>query len=171
MTQKTTTILKYQGLLNFEKIEEILTQFNDVIRQYEVDEVIRRRIFSILVESLENTFRHNALIKSKTKHPSVEFILVDKSDEIEIRLGNYILNTNIAAFKEKIDGVNALDRNELNKLYRESIAKARISEKGGAGLGIIEIARNSRQLLKCEFDASEGEHTFFNLVISVKKQQ
>jgi len=169
--EKATTILKYQGVLNFEKIEEILSQFNEVILDYNVDEVIRRRIFSILVECLENTFRHKVSVNSETKHPSVEFLMADKSNEIEIKVGNYIHNSSIKILKEKIDGVNALDRIELNKLYRESIAKARISEKGGAGLGIIEIARNSRQVLKCEFEAREGDYTFFNLVVYVKKQQ
>jgi hypothetical protein len=77
----------------------------------------------------------------------------------------------VQSLKSTIDAVNALNHDELNKLYRESIAVARISEKGGAGLGIIEIARNSRNALKYEFEEPEGNYSFFKLGIIIKKQQ
>lgn len=172
MTQSNVTnILRYQGSLNFEKIEEILTQFRQAIRPFDIDVVIRKRIFSILVECLENTFRHNVIISHHTKHHSVEFTLSEIGSMIEIELGNYVRNDNVQSLRATIDAVNALNQEELNKLYRESISVARISEKGGAGLGIIEIARNSRNELKYEFEEPEGNYSFFNLVITIKKQQ
>jgi hypothetical protein len=172
MTQNNVTnILRYHGALNFEKIEELLTQFRQEIRPFEIDVVIRKRIFSILVECLENTFRHNVAISHKTKHHSVEFVLNDMGSIIGIELGNYVKNSKVQSLKSTIDAVNALNHDELNKLYRESIAVARISEKGGAGLGIIEIARNSRNALKYEFEEPEGNYSFFKLGIIIKKQQ
>ncbi|MCK9208071.1 MAG: DUF6272 family protein, partial [Salinivirgaceae bacterium] len=54
-------------------------------------------------------------------------------------------------------------------LYRESIAKARISDKGGAGLGIIEIARNSRKQLKYFIHKEGIEFSFFIFEISLAK--
>lgn len=170
MTQlRTTTILDYKGQLDFETIEEILSQFKEKIRPFNAELVVRKRIYSILVECLENTFKHKALKNNTPKHNPVELTLEDKDDKFEIKVGNYILENKLDVLLNKITMVNSLDRGNLNKLYRESISKARISDKGGAGLGIIEIARNSRQSIGYELSPNEGKHVFFNMVVHVNK--
>lgn len=171
MTQvKTTTILVYRGQLNYETIEEILSQYKEDIQPFDAEPVVRKRIYSILVECLENTFKHKALKKNGFKHSPVELYLKEKDDSFEIKIGNYIHESNIDVLVDKIAIVNSLDKDGLNKLYRESISKARISDKGGAGLGIIEIARNARQDIKYEISPAEANHVFFSMVIYVKKQ-
>ncbi|MDA3891417.1 MAG: SiaB family protein kinase [Salinivirgaceae bacterium] len=170
MTQvRTSTILTYKGHLNFETIEEILNQFREKIRPYNAELVVRRRMYSILVECLENTYKHKALKNNTPKHPPVELVLTQKDDAFEIKIGNYILEKKVDVLINKISKVNALDREGLNKLYRKSISEARISDKGGAGLGIIEIARNSSQSLSYEMSPLEGKHIFFDIVVHVKK--
>lgn len=166
---KETTILSFEGKITFEIIESILSQFKDKIDSYDVDMVINKRLYSILVECLENTYRHKIIINNSPKHPPIEFSLKLVDAFFKIEIGNYIKNKNTNALIEKINKVNALDRNGLNKLYRESISKARISDKGGAGLGIIEIARNSRQKMNYKLENAEGEHTFFKFIITVNK--
>jgi len=170
MIQKeTTTILKYQGSLTFETIEEILVEYKKRIESFDVELVIRKRIYSILVECLENTYRHNIDVNNKPKHNSVELELYNSENGFEIKVGNYIRFDSLDSLLKRIKQVNSLSKEGLNKLYRESIAKARISDKGGAGLGIIEIARNSREIIKYELSAKEGDHAFFSFIVSVNK--
>ena len=170
MTQeKETTILTFEGEMTFETIENLLAQYKDKIDSYGVDMVIHKRLYSILVECLENTYRHKILVNNSPKHPPIEFSLKSTEFFFKIEIGNYINKKNTGKLIEEINIVNTLDRNGLNKLYRDSISKARISEKGGAGLGIIEIARNSRQKINYKLETAEGDQTFFKFIITVNK--
>ncbi len=170
MTQnKVTTILSYQGKLTFETIDEILVEFKKKIHPFDLKVVVQKRIYSILVECLENTYRHRISVNNSPKHAPVELSLIDAGDLFEIRVGNYIHNDRVDFLVDKIKSINKLDQNGLNMLYRESISKARISDKGGAGLGIIEIARNSRQKLKYEIEPKDNNHSFFSFIILINK--
>jgi len=170
MTQeKTTKILSYKGNLTFEIIEDLLFQFKEKIKPFDVEVFIQKRLYSILVECLENTYRHNSVVNSKSKHAQVELFLINNSDNFVIRVGNFISNNKISSLIKRIKLVNSLDKEGLNNLYRKSISKAMISDKGGAGLGIIEIARNSKQEIKYELMSNEKDFTFFNFLITINK--
>lgn len=170
MTQeKTKIILAYRGNLTFETIEEILVQFKEKIDPFNIETLVQKRIYSILVECLENTYRHNIAIKKNQIHAPVELLVSTLGAFFEIRVGNYVNTAKVAPLTERIKEINSLDQNGLNNLYRESISKARISDKGGAGLGIIEIARNSRQKIAYEIASNEGNNTFFSFIVLVNK--
>ena len=64
--------------------------------------------------------------------------------------------------------LNKLSVKGISSLYKESIAKAKISAKGGAGLGLIEIARNSRQIMKYNITSVQSSIVYFefNIIIS-----
>ncbi|MBI9067030.1 MAG: hypothetical protein JEZ09_07040 [Salinivirgaceae bacterium] len=170
MTQiKSELLLTYKGNLSFDTIDEILSQYKKVIKPLPVDLVIKKRLYSILVECLENTYRHNSKIKPTLTHNLVELSLIEGDNTFNIIVGNYIKKAKLNNLKSKIEFVNTLDQNGLNKLYKKSISKARISDKGGAGLGIIEIARNSRQKINYKIGKTEEDCIFFNFEIKISK--
>ncbi len=170
MTQeKTSIVLSYKGILAFKTIEEILLQFKIKLKPYNVEAFIQKRLYSILVECLENSYKHNIAVNNSSKHAQVELLLTNISDKFEIRVGNYINNNKVAPLIKRIKLVNSLDKDGLNNLYRKSISKAMISDKGGAGLGLIEIARNSKQPIKHELVSKEDNFTFFNILVSINK--
>ena len=60
---------------------------------------------------------------------------------------NKILTEKIEGLKASIDNINGLNKEDLNALYKKQIREGSLSEKGGAGLGLIDIARKTgRQL-------------------------
>lgn len=166
MTQeKETVILSYQGILTLKKIEEILLLFKEKVLLFSPGLVVQRRVYSILVECLENTYRHNVALSTVTNDVIVYLEVIDNFRNFEIKVGNFISNDKIDAFVDRIDIVNSLDKDGLNKLYRKSILKSKISKKGGAGLGIIEIARNSN--LHIDYELSRRQETFSFLKMSI----
>lgn len=162
-------ILEYKGELTFDIIEDILAKFKENMQDIDIELVIRKRLYSILVESLENTYRHNCEVNSTSNHQSVELQLITRSDAFELIIGNYLPNSKTDELAEKIDLINSLDLVGLNRLYRASISKARISDKGGAGLGLIEIARNSRQQISYRFDKEHDKYSYVELKINISK--
>ncbi len=47
-----------------------------------------------------------------------------------------------------MEQINNLDKDGLKDLYKEIIKNTTISEKGGAGLGFVDMARKSGQPLE-----------------------
>ena len=166
----SVNILAYRGRLTFEIIEELLEKFKRNLESFEMELVIRKRLYAILVECLENTYRHTTTSLEKImNHQQVELVLNQQGEIFNLEIGNYVVNKNVDDLIEKIDLVNSLDFVGLNRLYRSSISKARISDKGGAGLGIIEIARNSRQKIIYQVTKENNDFSFFKFRISISK--
>lgn len=171
MTQtQIQNIVEYNGTLTFPIVDELLLQAKKQLLLLDIDVVIQKRIYAILVESLENAYRHKATADyTLTNRSCIEMKLFTQKNQIVLQLGNYISNSKIDFVVEKIDKINTLNLEALNKLYRSSIANARISDKGGAGLGMIEIARNSRHQIKYQLIKENSEISFIIFEIRIAK--
>ncbi len=168
MTQnKDKNIYSYSGELSFDIIEDILHQSKDRLDEMGYELVVKKRVYSVLVECLENTYKHNKQIRKNPNHEQVELVILKTQNSFTINISNYIDNKNLTELTNKIKKVNSLDLSELNMHYREAISKARISNKGGAGLGIIEIARNSRQEIRYNVIQENGSGIHLNLQVKV----
>ncbi len=171
MSSPTTTVLySYKGDMTFNTIERILNDYRKSVSHYTIELVVLKRVYSVLVECLENTYRHAAHHHNTQSATEVDLSIFETDDDFIITIGNHVLNTHIADLTERINLVNNLDHTGINRLYRASISKANISDKGGAGLGIIEIARNSRQKIKYQVVATNTDTSFFMFEIKVSKK-
>jgi len=77
------------------------------------------------------------------------------------------VNDSIKALGEKIERMNAMTPEQLRTYYQESLSVAELSEKGGAGLGILDMARKSKMPLEYEFVPIDEHYSFFILAISI----
>ena len=81
--------------------------------------------------------------------------------------GNYILTENITPLTERMDQLNSLSKDELKALYKEILNNDTFSQKGGGGLGLIDIARRTGQKLGYNFKPIDDEYSFFSLDIRI----
>src|SRR5882724_2821195 len=91
----------------------------------------------------------------------------DKDNRYRIVTGNHMLNSNMEKLKNRIDEINAMTKEELKTHYLESLKSTELSAKGGAGLGMIDIARKSGNKLEYRFDPLNDRISFFSLMISI----
>ena len=73
--------------------------------------------------------------------------------------------------KKRIDKVNSLTREELRRFYREILDNEQISDKGGADLGMIDMARKSGEKLSYNFEKIDNDLSFFDLLVKVAKKK
>lgn len=130
---------------------------------------IKKRVFNILVEILQNIYHHygHITIDNFSDEESVTFVLAKTQGDYYIIAGNYILNEEMPALKAKIDLINSLPSEKLKQVYMETLGNGVISEKGGAGLGLIEIARKSGGKLFYEFRLFDNHISFFSLMVKI----
>lgn len=164
---QTNNIFEFKGNLTFPVIEEILNQIKELLQEMEIEQVVQKRLYAILVESLENALKHKTPPQKDAAHKAVELTLQQLSESLLLKIGNYMPVQKIPTLIERIKELNELDLVGLNNLYRISIANARISEKGGAGLGMIEIARSARNSLHYRIADTKNKTSFFILEIEI----
>jgi len=132
---------------------------------------IKKKVNNILVECLQNVYHHMEDFtddENPDDNASAMFIICqDKNNAFRIITGNHILNTNIDKLKQNIDHVNGMSESELKANYIEALKTTELSAKGGAGLGMMDMARKSGRKLEYRFDPINDRIAFFSLMISI----
>lgn len=160
-------ILAYEGEFTQEITKSILAMVERNMDSTGEESSIKRKVFNVMVESLQNIVKH-ADNNNQANHSSV--LMVGKQKEqYTIISGNPINNENIDIVKNKIDKVNELDKNGLKVYYKDIIKNTKISEKGGAGLGFVDMARKSGQKLIYDFQDMGNGQSFFALKSSIER--
>ena len=81
------------------------------------------------------------------------------------------MNVQVEEIKSRIVQVNNLDRRGLKNLYKDTILTTEISEKGGAGLGIINMAIISENKLEARFQEINNDFSSYALIMKIDKRK
>ena len=131
---------------------------------------IQRTVFHVMVECLQNISRHADDHESTNIFSGKGIFMVSKNSDIYcVTTGNVVVNEKISALKEMIDEVNKLDESQLRNLYMKQMQEGRLSEKGGAGLGFIDIRRKSGNELEYHFLPISDKISFFMLTTTIPR--
>ena len=65
--------------------------------------------------------------------------------------------------KVKLDEINNLETKEIRNVYRQMLSNSEFSNKGGAGLGLIEMAKKTGNKLDYDFVELDNEFSYFIL--------
>ena len=80
---------------------------------------------------------------------------------------SYLKNENADLLKSRLEKINSLNEDELKAYYKEVLNNGMMSDKGGGGLGMIDIARKSGQKLAFDFQKVDDEYSFYSLNINI----
>jgi hypothetical protein len=69
--------------------------------------------------------------------------------------------------QSRIEDINSLSPEGLKERYKQVLNNGNISNKGGAGLGIIDIARKSGSKLEYKFNHHNDSLSFFSLTVRI----
>ncbi len=168
--QEKKILLTYAGEFTQEITKAVLAMTERNLESINEESSTKRKIFKVMVESLQNIVKHAEESDMKPEYKNAIFAINRKEDSYEIITGNYMFNQKISTVTEKISQVNTLDPDGLKKLYKEVIRNGKISEKGGAGLGFIDMARKSGQKLDFSFHQVDNEYSFFVLITKILRK-
>ncbi len=124
---------------------------------------IKKKVYYIAGESIQNIARHHNEAFDESPDKFSLFAIHKKKSKFYVTTGNVIKSVDIASLKIKIEKINSLEKTALRSLSRSTRSSGEISAKGGAGLGLIEIAKRSGNSLEYEFDKINDEYSYFYL--------
>ncbi len=178
----------YNTYLNMEKDDVILSFKGDITKDllssiYQIietrmeieneDQKRKKKFYHVLVECLQNMYHHMEGMQSSRgllgEQPGSAIFMISRGEDssYNILTGNFIHTENASGLQERIDKINAMNPVELKAYYLEKLGSTELSDKGGAGLGIIDIARKSGNKIEYNFDTLPDNHTFFTLLAKI----
>ena len=161
--------IDYHGPVDSPVINSLLMDLKNNREYQELFTTIRKRTYSLIVESIENIYKHSALKSSADLALQPKIFVRNEKDQITIMTGNPILEEKKNKLIKRLDYVNSLDCDELRKLHETRINKESVAGSNGAGLGLICIAFKSGHKLIYSFKPLISGYSYFELKISLNK--
>ncbi len=167
---KQDIILKYKGPLDYDKIGDLISTLKRTMKKRGMAISLYKKLLTLMIESLENIVRYSASYlphRDTYKKYQPEICICLENDSYIFRVVNLMENADIVPLQQKMDELNNLDQDQLKALYKNTITNGKFSDKGGAGLGIIEMAKISDEKLHYTFSAFNAEQSEFQLLLRI----
>ena len=162
-------MLSFKGEVTSDLLTSILQIMESKMESLAESPKIKKKVYNILVECLQNLYHHldDDDFKTKVNEKSALFMIKKEDGEYSIMTGNFIANGNVGLMTARLDKINGMDKVELKDYYKSVLNNGEMSAKGGGGLGMIDIARKSGKKLDYIFNKIDDEYSFFSLKIKV----
>ncbi len=166
-------MISFKGDLTGDLVTAVMTMVERRVNAIEPDPRVRKRLFTVALECLQNLYHHNARVKlsengvTPTDEPHGMVMMVCTDNGYSVLTGNFMAAGDVERLKAHIDHINALSAEELRELYRTELSNGQYTSSGGGGLGMIDIARKSSGKLEYGFVPFGQDNAFFSLNVNV----
>jgi hypothetical protein len=164
------TIIDHSGAIHYETIGELIHQFKNHVHILGVHIGTYKKVLLVMIESLENIMKYAEYPSLTDGNPDAfipQFSVRKEGERYFVSSSNTLETRNIRTLDEKLVYLNSLDQQGIKEYYKETITNGQFSQQGGAGLGLIEMAKISGNKIDFKFQQVDDSYTLFNLKITV----
>jgi hypothetical protein len=139
-------------------------------KAFDIQPVLYKKLLTLMIEVLENVFKYSEHFEDFIlEYPEYqpEFELNLRNEVFTLISRNPVRNKDKKAISDKINRINTSNEEELKKIYRETITNGIFTEKGGAGLGFIEMAKTVNRDLEIDFRPAAAGYSIYELILHV----
>jgi hypothetical protein len=168
--ERNNIMLSFKGDITSELLTSILQIMESKLDNLQEEPKIKKKVYNVLVECLQNLYHHMDEVDwvgPNDKARAAIFMIGRVDNAYNIITGNYIKGDNVNGLKSRLDEINKLDKEQLKEYYKQVLNNGEMSQKGGGGLGMIDIARKSGQKLNYSFLPVDDKYQFFSLNIKI----
>lgn len=160
----------YDGEINHSVIRAFTDLTNNELDGKNEANPVKRKVFNVMVESLQNISKHaECMDDNQIKKGRGILLISENKNAYNVTTGNIIKRETRAKISESIKTINSKDKEGLRELFKEKLSSGRLSKKGGAGLGFIDIAKKSGNNLEYHFEKITDDYYFFILNSQISK--
>jgi len=167
LTSKVRNLIKgehlmfaYRGPVTGENSTLLLTLLDKEMELSEFSFMGRKRLFIFVLENLQNISRHSA----NTELDPLSLVVYTKTnDGYTVTTGNAVHKSEVNPLRQRLEEINCLTPEQIKEAYRLVLQDSSISDKGGAGLGLLEMARKTGNSLDFTFTHLDDNHDYFIL--------
>jgi len=120
----------------------------------------RKRLFMFVLENLQNITRHGSVSGDEV---TSLVVYTKTSDGYNVSTGNALKTKDVKGLRKNLEKINNLNPDKIREVYRAMLQDSSIGHKGGAGLGLIEMARKTGNKLEYDFFPVDKTYSYFIL--------
>lgn len=160
-------LLSHFGTFSQDLINSIASSVEELmISGGEIKKTVKRT-FSILIEGLQNVYRHGALDEEGRQS---SFVIVSRNNkDVKIIFGNLVEVEEIKSLSVYLDRINSLDTEQLKRMYLDILSKDPLSKKGGAGLGFLTMIMKSQYRLNYNITTELNNRSSFYVEVKLSR--
>lgn len=145
--------------------EEVLSITESRLSEKEAGTTLKRRVFNIMVEMLENVSKYNVGKDDEKEFGMPVVVLRFENGRYIITTANLVLNEKIDELNEKLYIINSMNSRELKDLFFTSLTNQPIDTDSTGNLGLVSMARRSGSKLDYDFMKINDRYSFFKLTV------
>lgn len=124
----------------------------------------KKRSFHVLVELLQNISKHGYEMDGRREGI---FALLGEKGYFSIMAGNYVANSQVERLKLLLDFINENQVDDVMEYYKAILRHGKPTERGGAGVGLIDILRNSKGKIEYRIYPVNAAISFYCIKIRI----
>lgn len=150
----------YRGEVTGDNSVSLLTLLEREMEFSDFSLLGRKRLFMFVLENLQNITRHGI-----TRSEDVASLVVynKTADGYTVSTGNALRKSEVKDLRKNLEKINSLDPDKIREVYRTMLQDTQIGKKGGAGLGLMEMARKTGNKLDYDFLPIDDRYSYFIL--------
>ncbi len=155
----------------YDTIGYLISELKEKMFETQIKQSLYKKVLMVMIEALENVFKyseHFDMDKSINDNYRPELSILCSENTFTITCSNPIRKTDIPKLREKLDFINSLDKMGIKDEYKKTITDGHFSEKGGAGLGLIEMAKITDSKLDYLFTTINDLFDYYRLTLNIK---
>jgi hypothetical protein len=165
-----TLLIDFNGIVHYETIGELIHQFKIHVHNLGIHIGTYKKVLLVMIETLENIMKYGpALAVANTAgFPFMPaFSVVREGERFAVQATNALKQDEVPELEKRLAYLNTLTAEEIKELYKATITNGMFSHKGGAGLGLIEMAKISGNRIDYTFDPIDDTYSVFRMRVVI----
>lgn len=163
--------LVYEGEINQSLTKAFAALTEKKLEGANEDVSTAKKVYHVMVECLQNICKHSDdSQKNADGLAGYGIFMIDEENGIySITTGNIVTKEKSKQTRSVLDSINALSKEEIKAAYVKQMKEGKFSDKSGAGLGFLDMAKKTGNKFQYHIENISGEKDFFILKTIVSK--
>ena len=158
-----SVLLAHFGEFNQVKNEHLLRITESAIMEQGDKRQFMKRVYTVLVEILQNMVIHATRDRDNRMYGYI--ILTRTDSHYMIDGGNLTVKSEQDKLARRLEHLNALDSDQLRKAYVDTLCDQTFTDKGGAGLGLLTVAKRASAPIQFRIDPLDGPFAYLHVTV------
>lgn len=159
-------IMEHRGIVDEADVVRLVALAEDHSRSHKDPGAVTKRLLNVLLEAIDNLNRHGMRIMSDATFA----LLVRDATGYRLATGNAVPCAVGAVLAERVSILNMMGPDDLKAHHLKLLSGQAWTARGGAGLGLLKLARKSATPLEMACDRLGPFTSFFTLELRIGEQ-
>ncbi|WP_159038409.1 SiaB family protein kinase [Brumimicrobium mesophilum] len=158
-------VMSHFGEFSQDLVNSLSEGLEYIMDRRDVKRIITKRMFSIMIEGLQNIRLHSKVNSLNKKIGHV--MIMEKNESYSVSFGNIVDENSKKNITDYLNKINNMNLENLKAYYLDILGNGEMTDKGGAGLGFTTISLKSKSKIKFQFINFEEDTCYFEMRVEL----